>query len=160
MKKLEKEDKIVMGLCGFMAIFDIFKAIILKDSTWGVCAFLWGDIAMIQFFNAIIIKGKDYLIENKEKQIKLQEETIDNLSKELLEKNIVYLEDIKIPKYYVEPNQKKMSERLHYFKEHKKLKAPILIDKNNNLVDGYTSYLIAKKYNFMAVEVTVVSNEK
>ena len=33
MKRLEKEDKIVMGLCGFMAIFDIFKAIILKDST-------------------------------------------------------------------------------------------------------------------------------
>ena len=123
---------------------------------------------MYQFFvdpgqiqgKRIIIKGKDYLIENKEKQIKLQEETIDNLSKELLEKNIVYLEDIKIPKYYVEPNQKKMSERLHYFKEHKKLKAPILIDKNNNLVDGYTSYLIDKKYNFMAVEVTVVSNEK
>ncbi len=47
--------------------------------------FMGSDIVNDTILNAIIIKGKDYLIENKEKQIKLQEETIDNYLKELLE---------------------------------------------------------------------------
>ena len=114
----------------------------------------------MEYCNAILTERKDCLIKIQKILIGAQKETMDNLSKRLLEKRIVYLEDIKIPEYYVEPNQKKMDERLHYFKEHKKLKALIFIDENNNLVDGYTSYLIAKKYSFMAVEVTVVSNEK
>ena len=49
-----------------------------------------------------------------------------------------------------------MKERWNYIRENKKFKVPIVVDSNNNLKDGYTSYLIAKELKLKEVEVKVV----
>ena len=58
---------------------------------------------------------------------------------------------LKIPKYFTKPNPKKLQRRLDYYKQNKKFEAPIVIDSNCTLIDGYTSYLIAKNYNKTSV---------
>lgn len=60
-------------------------------------------------------------------------------------RKIVRLSKIKIPDYYVKPNIVKMNDRYKYYLINKKYLVPIIVDKNNMLVDGYTSYLIAKE---------------
>ena len=59
------------------------------------------------------------------------------------------------------PRKVKMAERILFFKETGKLKVPIVIHINyltNNwyLIDGYTSYLIAKENNIKYVKVVRV----
>lgn len=68
---------------------------------------------------------------------------------------IVSLNKIQIPDYYVKPNAIKMNIRYEYYLANKKYLVPIIVDENNVLVDGYTSYLIAKqiKKKFVNVEV-------
>lgn len=64
------------------------------------------------------------------------------------------LNKIKIPKEFENhpPKLLKMQYRLNYYKETKKFLVPIVI-KENLLIDGYTSYLIAKKYHKKYVKV-------
>lgn len=69
---------------------------------------------------------------------------------------IVRLKKIKIPDYYVEPNPTKLISRIGYHIVHNKYQVPIIVDKNNMLVDGYTSYLIAKRLEKRFVKVEVV----
>lgn len=45
-----------------------------------------------------------------------------------------------------EPNVDKMSYYDAYYQKHKRLPHAILLDENNRLIDGYISYLLAKKY--------------
>lgn len=71
---------------------------------------------------------------------------------------IVSLKKIKIPDYYVKPKVEKMIQRMHYYNMTKKFFVPIIIDKNNMLVDGYTSYLIAKESNKKIVRAEVKNN--
>lgn len=52
-----------------------------------------------------------------------------------------------------EPGQRKINERLAYFEKYGEFYSPIVLDKNNILIDGYTSYLIAKRYGFENVEI-------
>lgn len=66
------------------------------------------------------------------------------------------LNRIKIKNYYTEPGQKKMEKRWEYYRENGVLHSKILIDKNNFLVDGYTSYVIAKAEGMKEVEVVRV----
>jgi len=66
------------------------------------------------------------------------------------------LENIKIPKHFVKPKQKKLKERLEYFAQNKIFKVPIVINKNGELIDGYTSYLVAKRFYQETVEVVIL----
>lgn len=66
---------------------------------------------------------------------------------------LVRLKKIKIQDTYEKPNVFKMMEREAYFIMHRKLAVPIVINKDNVLVDGYTSYLIAKMYGKRIVKV-------
>lgn len=145
--KLEKRNKIIISFYIAMAIFEVIVAIAEKDFTWIICAVLWGDIALIEYCNAKFRKGDKVLID-------LQANIINALLKE----NFVEIElnKIKIPKYFTKPNQKKLQSRFDYYKKNKKFKAPIIIDSNYTLVDGYTSYLIAKNYN----KTTVIAKMK
>lgn len=50
------------------------------------------------------------------------------------------------------PKREKMIIRKMYFMKHDEFYSPIVLDENNVLVDGYTSYLIAKEFKFQWVE--------
>lgn len=67
------------------------------------------------------------------------------------------LENIKIQEKFKKhpPNAMKMNKRkfYYYYNHHKKFYVPIVVNKNNILVDGYTSYLIAKEYKLKYVPV-------
>lgn len=65
------------------------------------------------------------------------------------------LSKIKVPEYWCRPNIYKMLERVEYYTRTHKYKVPIIVDKNNMLIDGYTSYLIAKGLNKKIVKVEV-----
>ncbi len=66
------------------------------------------------------------------------------------------LNNIKIQKEFKKrpPKAMKMFERrTYYFLHNHKFEVPIVINKDNELVDGYTSYLIAKEYKVKYVPV-------
>lgn len=155
--RLENRTKSMITFHIIMIIFSLIVAVLNKDFTWVLCALLWGDVALIEYCDTKLLKGRDVLIEIQEDHIKIQEEIInDLLKKSVPEIKKVKLVDIKIPKYFTKPNKKKLNRRFEYYNKNKCLKTPIIIDKNNTLVDGYTSYLISKKYNLEIVKVEVL----
>lgn len=66
------------------------------------------------------------------------------------------LKDIKIPNSFSShmPSLSKMIEKEEYFKKYGMLKESIIVDQTNYLIDGYTSYLIAKKAGVEALFVS------
>lgn len=157
--KLDKRNKIMIGFYILMAIFEITVAIIEKNFTWIICALLWGNIALIEYCNAKILKGKEAIIDIQEEHIESQNKFINTLINEIAERDsrlYIDMNVIKIPKVYKKPTKIKLNERKEYFKNNKNFKVPIIIDKKYNLIDGYTSYLIAKQENFTKVEVRMV----
>ena len=73
--------------------------------------------------------------------------------------NYMKLKDIKIPQRFLrhKPSLSKMIEKEEYFKKYGMLKESIIVDQTDYLIDGYTSYLIAKK---AGVEALFVSRYK
>lgn len=69
--------------------------------------------------------------------------------------NIMKLNKIKIKDNFkkTEPQGWKMRERWEYYRRNDRFYSPIVIDQSNYLVDGYTSYLIAKEEGLKKVEV-------
>lgn len=151
--KLYKIERLMVIFYIMIAVFTAMISILERNSMWLLCALLWIDIAVIDYCNSKTIKGKNLLISTQK-----------NIILELLEKlserpkiEEVDLDSVKVPKYFKRPNEKKFNERLQYVKENNTFKAPIIIDKDNYLKDGYTSYLIAKKMGF--VKIAVVRDE-
>lgn len=70
-------------------------------------------------------------------------------------KHYMKLKDIKIKDSFAKakPAHWKMQERSWYYKMHHRFYVPIIVNSKGYLVDGYTSYLIAEKYNLKKVEV-------
>lgn len=70
----------------------------------------------------------------------------------------INIDDIIIQPDFVErvPKPKKMEQKWKYYRENDKFESPILIDKNFVLVDGYTSYIIAKTEGMSKVPVYFV----
>ena len=66
---------------------------------------------------------------------------------------IMRINDIRIPKEFQKPRTEKMNERIEYFKKNQNFETQIVVDKDNNLIDGYTTYLIAKKYGINFINV-------
>lgn len=92
----------------------------------------------------------------EEKTVKYAQENIDEMAKIInrpREGEIVKLENIKIPYYFVAPNKKKMLERKEYYKKYRYFKSTIILNKNNLLVDGYTTYLLAlnMRYEYITI---------
>ena len=52
-----------------------------------------------------------------------------------------------------EPKPEKMQEKEQYFEETGALQSQIILDSRGNLIDGYTSYLLAVKYGLQSVSV-------
>lgn len=156
MTKLETKTKVMIIFHIIMAIFSIIVAIINKESTWILVALLWVNVAIMEYCDNKLLKSSDALIALHEEHDKIQTELIMNLLKDLSMPNIVIETDlIKIPKHFTEPGKKKLSNRIDFYNKNKYFEAPIIIDPSNTLVDGYTSYLIAKKYNLKTVQAKV-----
>lgn len=152
--KIDDFTKWTIAVNVIIVIFNIYVAIKTKQTSYITISILFFTIACIQYLDAKLLKSKDYLIHIKNEIIEKQDKTIKILFKELEKKTkIIDIKNINIPEYLKKPNKKKMEEREKYFKQNSKFEAPIIIDQYNNLIDGYTSYLIAKKYEFSTVEV-------
>lgn len=64
-------------------------------------------------------------------------------------------EDIKIYPCFAahEPKPEKVQEKEQYFEETGALQSQIILDSRGNLIDGYTSYLIAKAHGIQCVPI-------
>lgn len=155
--KLDKKNKFMITWHILMVIFSIAVAIIEKDLTWGLVALLWTDVAVMEYCNAKMLKGKEAIIDMQEDHIEVQTDIINTLLTETAIE--VDIKNIKIPKHFTKPNAEKLKERFDYYKQNKKFKKPIIIDNNYTLIDGYTSYLIAKNYNKTSVIVHLRRNK-
>lgn len=81
---------------------------------------------------------------------KYAQENINELSRIINrphEGEIVKISNIKIQENYKEPDSRRMQLRKQYYEKHKYFRATIVLDNDNNLVDGYTTYLLAKEMN-------------
>lgn len=156
MTKLNKRNKWMIVFYVLMAIFEIGVAIFEKEVIWIIVSLLWIDIAVMEYCNTKMLKGKEAIINIQDEHIKTQDNMINNLLKYINRKTkIIKVSDIKIPKDFRKPNPGKMKNRIGYYNTYKQFAVPIIVDKDNNLIDGYTSYLIAKKYNFNNIQVQV-----
>lgn len=155
--KLDKKNKFMITWHILMVIFSIVVAIIEKDLTWGLVALLWVDVVVIEYCNAKMLKGKEAIIDIQEDHIEVQTDIINTLLTETAIE--VDIKNIKIPKHFTKPNAAKLKERFDYYKQNKRFKKPIIIDNNYTLIDGYTSYLIAKNYNKTSVIVHLRRNK-
>lgn len=71
-------------------------------------------------------------------------------------KEIINIDEIIISEEFKKkiPGKRKMNIRLDYFEKTGEFFSPIILDKNNVLIDGYTSYLIAKKYDLKNIKIS------
>ena len=78
----------------------------------------------------------------------------------LTDKVTIAFKDIIISKEFKKhyPRKSKMQERWEYYEKYKEGKVPIIVDKNNVLIDGYTTYLIAKKLGVNKILVKRIWN--
>lgn len=82
---------------------------------------------------------------------KYAQKNIDELSRIInrpKEGEIVKINSIKIRKDFNKPNPKKLERKREYYEKYQYFKSPIVLTKNNFLVDGYTTYLLAKEKKF------------
>ncbi len=149
--KLKKAEVILIILYILNAILDITTAITTKNAAWIVCGLLWGAVAIMKYYNSKNENANKVLIELQEACIKSQESIINALMNETAVE--VEISKIKVPKNFSKPNQKKMRKKIQYYRENHKFESQIVIDLDYNLLDGYTSYLIAKNYNKTTVIV-------
>lgn len=66
------------------------------------------------------------------------------------------IDKIIIPEYYKRPGAEKLRKKKQFFIENGYFESNIIIDENNNLIDGFTTYFIAKVYEFKYISVTRV----
>lgn len=63
------------------------------------------------------------------------------------------LSDIKISPDFVQPSDRKMEKKRQYFKKHRNFQSDIVVDEEGYLLNGFTSYLLAREYHIMDVPV-------
>lgn len=79
---------------------------------------------------------------------------IDNsLVSRPLEGEIVRINNIKVPYTFKAPNKQKLQERKEYYNKYKYFKNPLVLDKQNYIVDGYTTYLLALNMGFSYITI-------
>ncbi len=143
--KLNNEEIMDIVLCILGAVLALIAGIITKNPVWIICTLLWSMIAIMEYDSYKMEKANDALIGIQEECIEIQEDIINALISETAVE--VEINKIKIPEHYAQPNQKKMRKKFEYYIKNHKFESQIIIDSAYNLLDGYTSYLIAKNYN-------------
>lgn len=152
--KLKKEEVILIIFYILNVILDITTAITTKNAAWIICGLLWSIIAIMKYYNSKNEKANEVLMDLQEERTKLQESIINALINETAVE--VEISKIKIPTHFSKPNPKKLQKKFQYYRENHKFESQIIIDMDYNLLDGYTSYLIAKNYN----KATVIAKLK
>lgn len=89
----------------------------------------------------------------KNKLTKNMEVEIMNITQRPLEGEIIPIECIKIKKYFKKPRKTKMEEKEEYFNKHGYFRSTIILNKNNVLLDGYTTYLLAKEHGYKSITI-------
>lgn len=69
------------------------------------------------------------------------------------EGEIVKISNIKIPKYLKIPSCWKLAQRKRYYQQYRYFRSPIILDEFGYLVDGYTTYLLAKEMKFEYITI-------
>lgn len=93
------------------------------------------------------------------KNKKENKEENDSLFKILNRPNegeIVKISNIKIPGSFKQPNTSRLKERRKYYKKYKYFRSTVVLNNNNYLIDGYTTYLLAKEMNFDYITIVRV----
>lgn len=147
-------EKTILCMYIVMFIFSMAVAILEKNMPYLIIAVLWLDLFICEYFNKKNSKMDKVLMDSYKELNKAKNQLITSLFGELdKESRTMYLEDIKISKNFTKPGKKKLDRRFKYYEENKCFEVPIIVDERNTLEDGYTSYLIAKKYKLEKVRV-------
>lgn len=105
---------------------------------------------MLKIFKNIKYKIKDKIFEFAIEQDRNEFSKIINRPNE---GEIVKIDNIKIFNSFTKPNPKKLDRRRKYYLKHKYFRSVIVLSKNNYLIDGYTTYLLAKEMKFDYITV-------
>ena len=101
-----------------------------------------------------IFKKRKYKIEGK--ILEYAQKNVNVISRIINRPNegeIVKIDNIKILKVFKTPKQEKINSRRKYYKKYKYFRSMIVLNKNNYLLDGYTTYLLAKEAGFDYITV-------
>lgn len=87
---------------------------------------------------------------------KYEQEIINELPRVLnrpKEGEIVKISNIKIQEIFKKPNLQKIKQRRKYYKRYNYFRSTIVLSQDNYLLDGYTTYLLAKEMNFEYITI-------
>ena len=101
-----------------------------------------------------ILKKIKYRIEGK--ILEYAQKNVNEISRIINRPNegeIVKIDNIKILKVFKTPKHEKINSRRKYYKKYKYFRSMIVLNKNNYLLDGYTTYLLAKEAGFDYITV-------
>ena len=120
----------------------------VKENQW----FLMGNYNKFRIFSNI---AYDYLYDAKMMLEKLMDR-IGEVPEPGNYQSRMSIEDIKIFPCFkaTPPKSNKMQKKERFFHETGEFESKIILDNNNFLIDGYTSYLLAVKYGVKYVPVT------
>lgn len=68
----------------------------------------------------------------------------------------IKINEIRIPEYMKPISNRKFRIKMKYYNEFGYFRDDIILDKNNNLVDGYSSYLLA---NILGMKNVIIKRE-
>lgn len=113
---------------------------------------LWRELCRKSPLRALLTM-RETLTET-EGEVPVIQSAIADIDKEISRRNTteyvkMRIEDIKIYPCFEKrpPKAEKMEQKRQYFRETDLLQSEIILDSGNNLIDGYTSYLLAKENN-------------
>lgn len=104
---------------------------------------------MLKIFKNIKNKIENKILEYAQKNIKEISKIINRPN----EGEIVRIDNIKIDRKFKNLNNYKFYMRKQYYLKHKYFRSMIILDENNYLLDGYTTYLLAKEMGFDYITV-------
>ena len=110
-------------------------------------------------------KKTEYIFCDKKRWNKIAEELLqgkaekeivglqNSLVNRPLEGEIVNIKNIKIPQSFKKPKKSKIQRRREYFKKYGYFRSTIILNNKNSLLDGYTTYLLAKEAGFSYITI-------
>lgn len=153
---MRKSTLIVIILNITVGVFDIIQGIVHSNFDRIMVGVLFLLVSFMMYVFEKATKWRDDLIDLQDEHIKKQDKLLLDAIKELANPNVIIdLNNIKIPEKFTKPRKEKLNSRIQYYNKNKCFEVPIIIDPSNMLIDGYTSYLIAKKYNMKTVQAKV-----
>lgn len=81
--------------------------------------------------------------------------------------NLCQIKNIRLSKIHIPPEMRltppgagKLNQKYLYFLKHNRFQSPVLIDRTYTLVDGYTTYLLARMFGHKKIEVRILPQPK